>query len=66
MGSGKKKTSITLDADVVNQIRELAEASDRTFSQYVNLVLKRYLKSRKESGEAKEGGGNEEECQPDA
>ena len=32
----KTKVSITLDENVVNQIRELAEADDRNFSQYIN------------------------------
>ena len=51
MPTEKKKVSITLDEDVVKQIKTLAEDSDRTFSQYVNLVLKKYLKSREESKE---------------
>ena len=42
----KKSVSMTLDADVIEEIRRLAEDSDRSFSQYVNLVLKRYLKNR--------------------
>lgn len=40
----KDKVSITLDADVIKQIKELAENDDRSFSQYVNLILKDYLK----------------------
>ena len=44
----KKTVSMSLDADVINEIRKLAEESDRSFSQYVNLVLKRYLKGRSE------------------
>ncbi len=40
----KKKVSITLDADLIEKVRELAEDSDRSFSQYINLVLKAYLK----------------------
>ena len=43
----KNKVSITLDADVIEQIKELAENDDRSFSQYVNLILKEYLKSFK-------------------
>ena len=39
----KNKVSITLDEDVIKRIRELAEADDRNFSQYINLVLKRHL-----------------------
>lgn len=40
----KNKVSITLDADVIEAIKELAENDDRSFSQYVNLILKEYLK----------------------
>lgn len=40
----KDKVSITLDIDVIKQIKELAENDDRSFSQYVNLILKDYLK----------------------
>lgn len=42
----KKSISITLDEDIIEKIRELAEESDRSFSQYVNLVLKKYLMSK--------------------
>lgn len=40
----KNKVSITLDTDVIEAIKELAENDDRSFSQYVNLILKEYLK----------------------
>ena len=39
----KEKVSITLDTDIINRIKHLAEQDDRSFSQYVNLVLKEYL-----------------------
>ena len=39
----KAKVSITLDEDVIKRIKELAEADDRNFSQYINLVLKKHL-----------------------
>ena len=42
----KKTVSMSLDVEVIEEIRRLAEDSDRSFSQYVNLVLKRYLKNR--------------------
>lgn len=44
----KKKVSITLDETVIEQIKVFAEESDRSFSQYVNLVLKEYLKNNAE------------------
>ena len=46
----KAKVSITLDEDVIRQIRILAEADDRNFSQYINLVLKKHLE-RNRGGE---------------
>ena len=39
----KSKVSITLDEDVIKRIKELAEADDRNFSPYINLVLKKHL-----------------------
>ena len=44
----KKNISMTLDVDVIEGMRKLAEENDRSLSQYVNLVLKKYLKSREE------------------
>jgi len=41
----KNKVSITLDADVIEKIKELAENDDRSFSQYINLILREYLKN---------------------
>lgn len=41
----KSKVSITLDADIVEQIKVLAEQDDRSFSQYINMVLKEHVKS---------------------
>lgn len=40
----KEKVSITLDSDIVDKIRILADDDDRSFSQYINMVLKKYLK----------------------
>ena len=39
----KNKVSITLDEDVIQMIKELAEKDDRSFSQYINMVLKEYI-----------------------
>lgn len=39
----KSKVSITLDSDIIEQIKQLAEKDDRSFSQYINMVLKDYL-----------------------
>ena len=40
----KNKVSITLDADIIDKIKELAEEDDRSFSQYINLVLREHIK----------------------
>lgn len=39
----KRKVSITLDEDIIKRIKELAEDDDRSFSQYINMVLKEYI-----------------------
>ena len=42
----KSKVSITLDEDVIQRIKAQAERDDRSFSQYINLVLKEHLSSK--------------------
>lgn len=39
----KKKMSITIDSDIEKAIKKLAENDDRSFSQYINRVLKKHL-----------------------
>lgn len=39
----KTKVSITLDEDVISRIKELAERDDRSFSQYINILLKNHI-----------------------
>lgn len=39
----KNKVSITLDEDIIQRIRELAEKDDRSFSQYINMALKEHI-----------------------
>ena len=39
----KNKVSITLDEDLIQRIKELAEEDDRSFSQYINMVLKDWI-----------------------
>ena len=39
----KQNVSITLDEPVVKTIKELAEKDDRSFSQYINLILKKHI-----------------------
>jgi predicted transcriptional regulator len=39
----KSKVSITLDEDIIDRVKELAENDDRSFSQYINMVLKEWV-----------------------
>ncbi len=39
----KDKVSITLDADIIQRIKELAEQNARSFSQYINMVLRNWI-----------------------
>ena len=39
----KTKVSITLDDNIIKEIKDLAEKDDRSFSQYVNKILKDWL-----------------------
>ncbi len=39
----KEKISITIDSDVLEKIKEKADYDCRSLSQYINLVLKRFL-----------------------
>ena len=41
----KKKVSITLDEDIILNIKAASEYDDRSFSQYVNLVLREHLEN---------------------
>ena len=40
----KEKISITIDNDILEKPKQLAEEDDRSLSQYINLILKEYLK----------------------
>ena len=39
----KDKISITIDSDLLEKLRELADADCRPLSQYINLVLKKHV-----------------------
>lgn len=47
----KEKYSITLDPDVAKEIRRMAEEDDRNFSQYINMILKKWVKQSVSSNE---------------
>lgn len=44
----KQKISITIDENIVNEIKALADSDDRSLSQYINLILKDWLRSHKQ------------------
>ncbi len=39
----KAKVSITLDEELIKDVKKLAEQDDRSFSQYINVVLNKHL-----------------------
>lgn len=39
----KKKVSITLDEDIIEKIKIYADETDRSFSQYINILLKKHI-----------------------
>lgn len=42
----KTKVSITLDNDLVTILKSMADEDDRSFSQYINLALKEWVKAK--------------------
>ena len=46
----KVKVSITLDYEVVDKIRYLSDEEFRSFSQYVNLILRKHIAELEEEG----------------
>ena len=42
----KSKVSITLDNDMINKSKELSEEDDSSFTQYIKMVSKQYLKNK--------------------
>jgi hypothetical protein len=43
----KEKISITIDGDILEKIKILAEKDDRSVSQYINLILKEHINKDK-------------------
>lgn len=41
----KEKISITIDEDLLKELRKKAENDDRSLSQYINVVLKEHIKN---------------------
>ena len=44
----KVKVRVSLDEDIITKIKEYAENDDRSFSQYINWVLKNWIRSNEE------------------
>jgi len=40
----KNRFCITLDEDIAEKIKKMAEEDDRNFSQYINMVLREWIK----------------------
>ena len=47
----KQGVSITLDSDLLEKLKQLAEENDRSLSQYINLILKKYISQREKKEE---------------
>lgn len=43
----KEKISITIDEDILKELKKLAEEDERSLSQYINLVLKKHIEKKK-------------------
>lgn len=43
----KEKISITIDSDLLEEIKKEAEKDDRSLSQYINIILKRHISESK-------------------
>lgn len=39
----KEKISITIDSDVLEKTKNMADQDDRSLSQYINIVLKQHI-----------------------
>ncbi len=39
----KEKISITIDSDLLERLKRESEADERSLSQYINLILRKYI-----------------------
>ena len=44
----KEKISITIDSDLLKELKVQAEKDDRSLSQFINLILRKYIESEKQ------------------
>ena len=54
----KEKISITIDSDLLLKLRYEAELDDRSLSQYINYVLKEYIRKKEVGKKPPEHPGN--------
>lgn len=47
----KEKLSITIDGDILKKIRALAEEDDRSVSQFINIILRNYIRNLENKSE---------------
>ena len=40
----KEKISITIDSDLLEEVKREAEKDERSLSQYINLILRKHIK----------------------
>ena len=43
----KEKISITIDSDLVNELKSEAEKDERYLSEYIIMILRKYVKDKK-------------------
>ncbi len=44
----KEKISITVDSDLLKELKAEAEKDERSLSQFINLILRKYLEKEKD------------------
>ena len=49
----KEKISITIDSDLLEKLREEADEDCRPLSQYINLILRRYIEQKEKDKKQK-------------
>ena len=47
----KQRITLTLEREVIRQIRALAKENERSISQYINRALKKHVKTKDNDGE---------------
>lgn len=43
----KEKISITIDTDLLQELKAEAEQDERSLSQYINMILRKHIKDKK-------------------